>query len=97
MSRTRRLQTVRLCVRVTVPPGYCRYYVNRDTLFLYHTASETFLQRLMSIYVSAHYKNTPNDLQLLADAPGHHVFVKDDTKLPNVLVVLQVRVLCKCA
>ena len=29
----------------------------------------------MSLYVSSHYKNTPNDLQLMSDAPGHHLFV----------------------
>jgi len=25
----------------------------------------------MSIFVSSHYKNTPNDLLLLSDAPAH--------------------------
>jgi N-acetyltransferase 10 len=25
----------------------------------------------MNIFVSSHYKNTPNDLQLLSDAPAH--------------------------
>lgn len=34
----------------------CRYYVNRDTLFCYHKASEAFLQRLMALYVASHYK-----------------------------------------
>lgn len=33
-----------------------RYYVNRDTLFCYHKASEAFLQRLMALYVASHYK-----------------------------------------
>lgn len=33
-----------------------RYYVNRDTLFSYHKASEIFLQRLMALYVASHYK-----------------------------------------
>ena len=38
-------------------PSECQlYYVNRDTLFSYHKASETFLQRLMALYVSSHYK-----------------------------------------
>ena len=32
------------------------YYINRDTLFSYHKASELFLQRIMSLYVSSHYK-----------------------------------------
>lgn len=32
------------------------YYVNRDTLFSYHTASEEFLHRVMALYVASHYK-----------------------------------------
>jgi len=39
-----------------VPSSCDLYYVNRDTLFSYHKASEMFLQRLMSLYVSSHYK-----------------------------------------
>uniref|UniRef100_A0ABI7Z3Z5 RNA cytidine acetyltransferase n=1 Tax=Felis catus TaxID=9685 RepID=A0ABI7Z3Z5_FELCA len=38
-------------------PEACElYYVNRDTLFCYHKASEVFLQRLMALYVASHYK-----------------------------------------
>ena len=50
----------------------------------------------MSLYVSSHYKNSPNDLQLLSDAPAHHVFVlvppvdPNSTSLPDILCVLQV-------
>lgn len=29
----------------------------------------------MALYVASHYKNTPNDLQLMSDAPAHHLFV----------------------
>ena len=47
------------------------YFVNRDTLFSYHPSSERFLNKLMTIFVSSHYKNTPNDLQMLSDAPAH--------------------------
>ncbi|KAF3440479.1 hypothetical protein FNV43_RR18763 [Rhamnella rubrinervis] len=79
------------------PPGECDlYYVNRDTLFSYHKDSELFLQRMMALYVSSHYKNSPNDLQLLADAPAHHLFVLlgpvDESKnqLPDILCVIQV-------
>lgn len=39
-------------------PTLSRYYVNRDTLFCYHKASEAFLQRLMALYVASHYKVT---------------------------------------
>ena len=78
-------------------PSQCElYYVNRDTLFSYHPASEVFLQRMMSLYVASHYKNSPNDLQLMSDAPGHHLFVllpplkEGDNSLPDPLVVVQV-------
>jgi N-acetyltransferase 10 len=72
------------------------YHVNRDTLFSHHRASEAFLHHLMALYVSSHYKNTPNDLQLLSDAPAHQVFVlvppvlPSATSLPDILCVLQV-------
>lgn len=56
-------------------PDACElYYVDRDALFSYHKAAEAFLHRFMSICVSSHYKNSPNDLQLLGDAPAHHLF-----------------------
>ncbi|KAK1320408.1 UPF0202 protein [Acorus calamus] len=78
-------------------PDECNlYYVNRDTLFSYHKDSELFLQRMMALYVASHYKNSPNDLQLMADAPAHHLFVLlgpvDETKnqLPDILCVIQV-------
>ena len=51
----------------------------------------------MGLYVSSHYKNTPNDLQLLSDAPAHLLFVlvppvlPTATTLPDILCVLQVR------
>ncbi|KAF8018616.1 hypothetical protein BT93_H3497 [Corymbia citriodora subsp. variegata] len=78
-------------------PGECDlYYVNRDTLFSYHKDSELFLQRMMALYVASHYKNSPNDLQLMADAPAHHLFVllgpvdESRNQLPDILCVLQV-------
>jgi len=51
----------------------------------------------MSIFVSSHYKNTPNDLQLLSDAPAHGVFVllgpidaNSTDGLPDILCAIQV-------
>ncbi|KRT79975.1 hypothetical protein AMK59_8141, partial [Oryctes borbonicus] len=79
------------------PPDNCDlYYINRDTLFCYHRASEEFLQRLVALYVASHYKNTPNDLQMMSDAPAHHLFcllgpINPNAKtLPEILVVIQV-------
>lgn len=86
-------------------PSECRLYrVDRDALFSYHRLSESFLQKIMGLYTSAHYKNSPNDLQMLGDAPAHSVFVLlgpnaeeegedgdgGGSSLPDVLAVVQV-------
>ncbi|XP_072945404.1 RNA cytidine acetyltransferase [Epargyreus clarus] len=78
------------------PPAACELLrVNRDALFCYHKAAEAFLHRLVAIYVASHYKNSPNDIQLLADAPAHCLFVllaptpPQSTSMPEVLCVIQ--------
>ena len=78
-------------------PSKCDlYYVNKDTLFSFHAASEQFLQKMMALYVSSHYKNTPNDLLLMSDNPSHHLFAllgpvpEGGTSLPEILCVIQV-------
>lgn len=79
------------------PPDSCDlYYISRDTLFCYHKASESFLQRIVSLFVASHYKNSPNDLQMMSDAPAHHLFcllgpVNPNTKsIPEIYCVIQV-------
>ncbi|XP_059612359.1 RNA cytidine acetyltransferase isoform X2 [Phlebotomus argentipes] len=94
-----------LCLDATVVPSLnsgcptpesCElYYIDRDALFSYHKAAEAFLQRIVSIYVSSHYKNSPNDIQMMSDAPAHHLFcllgpISKKDALPEVLVVVQV-------
>ncbi|KAI9228510.1 MAG: GNAT acetyltransferase 2-domain-containing protein [Piptocephalis tieghemiana] len=94
-----------LCLDAKVPnniqglvhPAECELYlVNRDTLFSYNKFAEEFLQRMMALYVEGHYKNQPNDLQLMSDAPAHQLFVlterlKSDTAhLPQPICVIQV-------
>ncbi|KAJ9270160.1 hypothetical protein DTO212C5_3654 [Paecilomyces variotii] len=97
-----------LCLDATLPkskmntqgcphPSQCQLLqVNRDTLFSYHPVSEKFLQQMMALYVASHYKNSPNDLQLMSDAPAHQLFVlvppidEEATKLPEPLCVIQV-------
>ncbi|KAI1303101.1 RNA cytidine acetyltransferase [Halotydeus destructor] len=81
-------------------PEECElYFINRDTLFSFHKASESFLQKLMALYVASHYKNSPNDLQMMSDAPAHQLFcllsplseaAKAKGKLPEVLCFIQV-------
>ncbi|KAI8940254.1 killer toxin resistant protein [Plenodomus lindquistii] len=95
-----------LCLDATLPrskmttqgcphPSECQlFHVNRDTLFSYNPAAEKFLQKMMALYVASHYKNTPNDLQLMSDAPAHQLFVltapAEENKLPEPLCVIQV-------
>lgn len=97
-----------LCLDATLPkskintqgcphPSQCQLLqVNRDTLFSFHPVSEKFLQQMMALYVASHYKNSPNDLQLMSDAPAHQLFVlvppidEEATKLPEPLCVIQV-------
>lgn len=97
-----------LCLDATLPkskintqgtphPSQCELlHVNRDTLFSFHPVSEKFLQQMMALYVASHYKNSPNDLQLMSDAPAHQLFVlvppvdPNSTKLPDPLVVIQI-------
>lgn len=57
----------------------------------------------MGLYTSAHYKNSPNDLQMLSDAPAHAVFCllspsaeQDSDSLPDVLAVVQVSEVIRC-
>jgi len=96
-----------LCLDATLPrssnihgtphPSQCQLLqVNRDTLFSFHPVSEKFLQNMMALYVASHYKNSPNDLQLMSDAPAHQLFVlvppiqEDANRLPEILCVLQI-------
>ena len=97
-----------LCLDATLPPSKlsiqgCPHpskcellQVNRDTLFSFHPISEKFLQQMVALYVASHYKNSPNDLQLMSDAPAHQLFVlvppvdEDTTRLPEPLCVVQV-------
>lgn len=97
-----------LCLDATLPrskmntqgcphPSQCQLlHVNRDTLFSFHPVSEKFLQQMMALYVASHYKNSPNDLQLMSDAPAHQLFVlvppidEDAARLPEPLCVVQI-------
>jgi tRNA(Met) C34 N-acetyltransferase TmcA len=86
-----------------IPESCDLYYIDRDALFSYHKISELFLQHIMSVLNENHYENSPNDLQMLSDAPAHHLFClleplndKNSTEtdnvyqLPEILCVVQV-------
>ena len=58
-----------------------------------------FFVLLIVFFFFFYLQNTPNDLQLLSDAPAHHIFCllgplsADSTQLPEVLCALQVSLL----
>ena len=97
-----------LCLDATLPrlkthtqgcphPNECQLLqVNRDTLFSFHPVSEKFLDQMIALYVASHYKNSPNDLQLMSDAPAHQLYVlvppvdDNSNRLPEPLCVLQI-------
>lgn len=92
------IKNPRFAAKGTPHPSQCNLFiVNRDTLFSYHPVSENFLEKMMALYVASHYKNSPNDLQLMSDAPAHQLFVllppidpKDGGRIPDPLCVIQI-------
>lgn len=93
--------STRLLSVMPAPKDCQLYVVDRNALFSYHSLAEGLLQRIWSLYTSAHYKNSPNDLQMLSDAPAHRLFVllgpqkssssgASGSQLPDVLCVVQV-------
>ena len=91
------LPTSKLNTQGCPHPSKCELlHVNRDTLFSFHPVSEKFLQQMIALYVASHYKNSPNDLQLMSDAPAHQLFVlvppidDESSRLPEPLCVIQV-------
>lgn len=77
-------------------PSQCQLlHVNRDTLFSFHPVPERFLRQMVALFVTSHYKNTPDDMQLMSDAPAHELFVLtsstiQDNGLPEPLCVIQI-------
>ena len=67
--------------QVGCPLQSCELYcVDCNALFSYYSLSEALLQRIWALYIAAHYKNSPNDLQMLSDAPAHKLFVLLDSQ-----------------
>ncbi|MEM0505405.1 MAG: tRNA(Met) cytidine acetyltransferase TmcA [Sulfolobales archaeon] len=48
-------------------------YVELDPEYLFSEEGEALLRSLFGIYVLAHYRNEPDDLGILADAPHHSI------------------------
>lgn len=51
------------------------FFVNRDKLFDGSKRSERLLHQTVALFVTSHYKNSPDDLLMLADAETHDILV----------------------
>lgn len=78
-------------------PRTCQLFlVDRNSLFSRHVIAKNFLQKIMSIFSSSHYRNSPDDLQILADAPSHRILILTSPLtmkvnfLPDILTVLHI-------
>ncbi|KAI1198315.1 N-acetyltransferase-like protein [Nemania serpens] len=89
-------QTRRISTGFPDPESCQLLKINRDTLFSFHPVAEKFLQHLVQLFVASHYKNTPDDLQLLSDAPSHELYVlcapldPGSNRLPEPLCAIQI-------
>ena len=78
-------------------PRTCQLFlVDRNSLFSRHIIAKNFLQKIVSIFSSSHYRNSPDDLQILADAPSHRILILTSPLtlkvnfLPEILTVLHI-------
>ncbi|XP_077301535.1 RNA cytidine acetyltransferase-like, partial [Arctopsyche grandis] len=67
-----KLQNVMNC---PIPSECSLFFVNKDALFSGNSKTEEFLAEIFSLFVSSHYRNSPNDMQILSDSPNHEIFV----------------------
>ncbi len=64
-------------------------YVKYDPEYLFSKKGENELRQLFGIYVLAHYRNEPDDLGMIADAPHHIVRA---VKLPSGKIVCALQI-----
>ncbi|AAK39838.1 hypothetical protein (nucleomorph) [Guillardia theta] len=87
------LNTLNLCP----DPFSCKLYlVDRNSLFSNHKLSRKILHKIVNIFFFSHYKNSPDDLQLMCDSPFHRIFVLIHQKdislslIPDILAAVQI-------
>jgi len=57
-------------------PNCCKLFlVDRNALVISNKFTNCFFQKIFTILTSSHYRNSPNDLQMLYDAPSHRIMV----------------------
>ncbi|KMZ81564.1 hypothetical protein PVIIG_03417 [Plasmodium vivax India VII] len=51
------------------------YFVDKHVFKRFSKTSESLLRKIMTLFVTSHYKNTPNDLIMILDSQQHHLFL----------------------
>ncbi|MCE4614624.1 MAG: tRNA(Met) cytidine acetyltransferase TmcA [Desulfurococcales archaeon] len=64
-------------------------YEKIDPYWLFSLEGEETLRRLFSIYVLAHYRNEPDDLAILADAPHHIIRITKTVRGGKIVGAIQ--------
>ncbi len=64
-------------------------YEKPDPHWLFSREGESVLRKLFSIYVLAHYRNEPDDLAILADAPHHFIRIARTARKKKVVAAVQ--------
>lgn len=64
-------------------------YMEYDPEYLFSPQGEEELRQLFGIYVMAHYRNEPDDLGMIADAP-HHIVRAVKTEHGKIVCALQI-------
>ncbi|WUR04213.1 RNA cytidine acetlytransferase (KRE33) [Vairimorpha necatrix] len=83
-------------------PSSCElYYIDKNVLFSGNSHSESILNDVFSLFIASHYKNSPDDIQILADSPNHEIFTlitsnEDDAALPRVLCAIHIAFEGRC-
>lgn len=65
-------------------------YVKLDPQWLFSEEGESTLRQLFGIYVLAHYRNEPDDLGLLADAPHHIIRAMRTARGKKIVSAIQI-------
>jgi len=67
-------------------------YVKLDTAELFSKSGENTLRQLFGIYILAHYRNEPDDLGLLADAPHHIIRAVKTARSGKIVSAIQIAI-----
>jgi N-acetyltransferase 10 len=51
------------------------YLVDRNTLFSGHELGKLLLQKIIFLFSISHYRNSPDDIQMLSDSPSHRILI----------------------